>query len=60
MSECTCEPCTYSSSHWQWPYGADCCMGYGIESFDYDCPFPAHAELAVKQHGPRTPREETT
>ena len=59
-AKCTCDPCTYSYSHWQWPYGADCCMGTGIESFDYGCPILAHADLAVKQHGPRATREDQT
>jgi hypothetical protein len=57
-TECTCDPCTYS--HQDWPYGADCCMGIGIISFDYDCQIPEHAELAIEQHGPRNQQEDQT
>lgn len=57
-TKCTCDECT--DTHQNWPYGADCCMGYGIVSFDYDCPVSDHADLAVKQHGPRATREDQT
>ncbi len=57
MTECTCKPCT---AYHDWPEDDPCCFGTLIASFDRGCPIPAHAELAVKQHGPRTPREETT
>lgn len=57
--ECTCDPCTWLHT-WSDPYGADCCMGTGIESFDHNCPIPAHADLATKQHGPRNQQEDQT
>lgn len=54
-SGCTCDPCTYAHSPWE-PFGAGCCWGTGIDSYDFDCPVPEHAELAIKQHGPRSQR----
>lgn len=52
--KCTCEPCTYPHGY---DGGAGCCLGNGIESYDYDCPVSDHAEMATYQHGPREQRD---
>ena len=45
--KCSCLPC--KESHGPPAYGLDCCMNFGIEEYDHDCPIGEHQRMAELQ-----------